>query len=81
MKLLIYLIIVGAFVAAPLGGILWALGALALRLSVQYAIARKSGQRFTALDRPVTSESSLDNTDESVEVVEQPWTYKDGKFF
>jgi hypothetical protein len=42
----------GAFVAAPVGGILWGFGALGLRLGVQYVRARAKGQRFDGLDRP-----------------------------
>ena len=43
----------GAFVAAPVGGILWAIAALGLRLGIQYAQAKLKGHRFDALDRPV----------------------------
>jgi Na+/proline symporter len=43
----------GAFVAAPVGGLLWGFGALGLRLGFQYVRARVTGQRFDALDRPV----------------------------
>jgi hypothetical protein len=43
----------GAFVAAPVGGLLWAFGALALRLSTQWVYAKVKGQRFTGLDKPV----------------------------
>jgi hypothetical protein len=43
----------GAFVAAPVGGLLWGFGALALRLSIQYVMARVKGRRFDALDRPL----------------------------
>ena len=43
----------GAFVAAPVGGILWGFGALVLRLGFQYVRARLSGKRFDALDRPL----------------------------
>ncbi len=42
----------GAFVAAPVGGMLWGFGALALRLSYQWVVAKKTGTRFDALDRP-----------------------------
>lgn len=42
----------GAFVAAPIGGILWGAGALALRLGWQWIQARRQGVRFDALDRP-----------------------------
>lgn len=43
----------GAFVAAPVGGFLWGFGALALRLSVQFVMAKVQGRRFDALDRPL----------------------------
>jgi hypothetical protein len=42
----------GAFVAAPVGGLLWAFGASVLRLGFQYVKARVQGRRFDALDRP-----------------------------
>ncbi|KAK4660598.1 hypothetical protein QC762_120420 [Podospora pseudocomata] len=42
----------GAFVAAPVGGILWGFGALGLRLSIQYFSAKRKGVRFDALDKP-----------------------------
>jgi Na+/proline symporter len=47
----------GAFVAAPVGGLLWGLGALALRLSFQYTHAKVKGYRFDALDRPAYLDS------------------------
>ncbi|KAI8153938.1 hypothetical protein KHU50_010879 [Colletotrichum sp. SAR 10_65] len=43
----------GAFVAAPVGSFLWGFGALGVRLGFQYVMAKKSGRRFDALDRPV----------------------------
>lgn len=42
----------GAFVSAPVGGILWGFGALALRLTYQFIEAKIKGRRFDALDRP-----------------------------
>jgi Na+/proline symporter len=42
----------GAFVAAPVGGLLWCFGAAAGRLALQYVVARKQGRRFEGLDRP-----------------------------
>ena len=42
----------GAFVAAPVGGILWGLGALVVRLAVQFGMAKARGTRFTGLDQP-----------------------------
>ncbi|TIC90641.1 putative urea active transporter 1 [Colletotrichum higginsianum] len=43
----------GAFVAAPVGSFLWGFAALGCRLGFQYAMAKKSGRRFDALDRPI----------------------------
>ncbi|KXJ94128.1 hypothetical protein Micbo1qcDRAFT_41520 [Microdochium bolleyi] len=48
----------GAFVAAPVGGILWGTGALLVRLAVQWVIAKKNGRRFDSLDRPTPSYGS-----------------------
>ncbi|KAL2269431.1 hypothetical protein VTJ83DRAFT_1615 [Remersonia thermophila] len=42
----------GAFVAAPVGGLLWGFAALGLRLGIRYVQARRRGERFDALDRP-----------------------------
>lgn len=42
----------GAFVAAPVGGLLWAAAAFAGRLAVQYIRSRVRGTPFTALDKP-----------------------------
>lgn len=46
----------GAFVAAPVGGFLWAIGALILRLSALWIKAKVRGERFDALDRPLKAE-------------------------
>ncbi|KAI9835668.1 MAG: hypothetical protein M1838_005229 [Thelocarpon superellum] len=43
----------GAFVAAPIGGLIWGFGALALRLTIQCVLARVHNRRFDALDRPM----------------------------
>ncbi|KAJ9618259.1 hypothetical protein H2203_009175 [Taxawa tesnikishii (nom. ined.)] len=43
----------GAFVAAPVGGLIFAVVALALRLSFLWIRARVKGERFTGLDRPL----------------------------
>ena len=42
----------GAFVAAPIGGLIWALAAMALRLTTQWILAKIRGHRFKAFDRP-----------------------------
>jgi hypothetical protein len=43
---------VGAFVAAPFGGLLWAFGACGLRIAFLFVMAKVRGHRFDALDRP-----------------------------
>ena len=45
-------LVVGAFVAAPVGGLLWAAGAFALRIAFQWIQAKRKGVRFDAFDRP-----------------------------
>lgn len=67
----------GAFVAAPVGGILWGVGALILRLSVQFVMAKVQGRRFDALDRPLERSESRE-TDEPAENLVSATT---GKFF
>ncbi|KAM6535616.1 hypothetical protein FALCPG4_005169 [Fusarium falciforme] len=67
----------GAFVAAPVGGILWGVGALILRLSVQFVMAKVRGHRFDALDRPLERPESRE-TDEPSENLVSATT---GKFF
>ncbi|KAI0020652.1 hypothetical protein F4780DRAFT_779333 [Xylariomycetidae sp. FL0641] len=74
----------GAFVAAPLGGLVWGFLALAARLSFQYARARATGARFDALDRPV---GDLSNEEEA-ELAREADTHHEvatskvvGKFF
>ena len=42
----------GAFVAAPIGGLLWAAGAFAARIAFQWIQAKRKGHRFEAFDRP-----------------------------
>ncbi|KAI9819207.1 MAG: hypothetical protein M1827_007363, partial [Pycnora praestabilis] len=78
----------GAFVAAPVGGLLWGFGALILRLSFQFIMAKVKGHRFDALDRPPPPpasfysgrESTDDEEHEHVTSVEAPSSIK-GKFF
>lgn len=43
---------IGAFVAAPVGGLLWAAVAFALRVGCQWVQAKRKGQHFDAFDRP-----------------------------
>lgn len=42
----------GAFVAAPVGGLLWGLAAFGLRIAIQWTIAKRKGTRFDAFDKP-----------------------------
>ena len=68
----------GAFVAAPVGSLLWGFGALALRLSFQWVMAKKQGRRFDALDRPRRIErTASEETDHSQNLVSSTT----GKFF
>ncbi|KAJ4312765.1 hypothetical protein N0V94_007274 [Neodidymelliopsis sp. IMI 364377] len=75
----------GAFVAAPFGGLLWAFGACAVRISSLWVWAKVKGHRFDALDRPVprplTHPGAFD-ADENDAVLEHTVeTGKSGKFF
>lgn len=54
----------GAFVAAPVGGLLWGVGALIVRLTYQYINARVKGIRFDALDRPAYLEQRVEGENE-----------------
>jgi len=71
----------GAFVAAPIGGLLWGFGALALRLAVQWTIAKVKHQRFDALDRPLPLAASAYSGTASETEVEQEAPVSMGKFF
>lgn len=67
----------GAFVAAPVGGLLFGFGACILRISFLWVLAKVQGRRFDALDRPVEVE------EEQVDVLHETERInkKDGKFF
>ncbi|KAM5347061.1 hypothetical protein ACJ41O_010066 [Fusarium nematophilum] len=67
----------GAFVAAPFGGILWGCGALVLRLSVQWVLAKVRGRRFDGLDKPVERPTSRETDVASENLVSSTA----GKFF
>jgi hypothetical protein len=74
----------GAFVAAPVGGLLWGFGACGLRIATLYIIARVKGRRFDALDKPIPSNSSVERYEENDhERVLEPTDdmKKSGKFF
>ncbi|KAH8589655.1 hypothetical protein B0O99DRAFT_655289 [Bisporella sp. PMI_857] len=57
----------GAFVAAPIGGLLWGFGACALRLAVHFMIAKVKGRRFDALDRPAYLRHQVEGGNEYAE--------------
>ena len=74
----------GAFVAAPIGGLLWGFGACALRIGTLYILSRVRGHRFTALDRPVPRAHvpSTYEENEHERVIQQSNVVgKSGKFF
>ncbi|PNY22676.1 Urea transporter [Tolypocladium capitatum] len=68
----------GAFVAAPVGGILWGFGALALRLTFQFIKARVRHERFDSLDPPVVVPTVISDSDDQPAVVTAS---RAGKFF
>lgn len=71
---------VGAFVAAPIGGLLWGGGAFALRVGFQWIQAKRKGHIFDAFDRPPLTQpplhasgaGSFDEGDEGREEPEEP---------
>ena len=79
---------IGAFVAAPVGGLIWGLGALTLRLGVQWTMAKVKGHRFDAFDRPpppppsffTGGEGSSEDERDTVTAIEASPSLK-GKFF
>lgn len=82
----------GAFVAAPVGGLLFSIAAFLGRISVLWIMAKVGGYRFTALDRPSAPDAafepaerhSVDRADSSSERpvgVERTVVDVKGKFF
>lgn len=71
----------GAFVAAPVGGLLFAIAAACARLTFQYVRARKNGTPFDALDRTISRDA--DSARDDVDIVhDSTHTSKQvGKFF
>lgn len=67
----------GAFVAAPVGGLIWGVGALIARLLFQWVHAKIRGHRFDALDRPASNPHSPESDIPSDNLI--PVTA--GKFF
>ncbi|SMR46299.1 unnamed protein product [Zymoseptoria tritici ST99CH_3D1] len=55
----------GAFVAAPVGGLLFAISAFLLRIGVLWLKAKASGTRFTALDRPTAPDAAFEPEERS----------------
>lgn len=53
----------GAFVAAPVGGVIWGCIALAGRLAFRYAQSRSHGARFDAMDRPASAGLASEDRD------------------
>jgi hypothetical protein len=68
--------LIGAFVAAPVGAVLWGFGALGLRLAFQFIAAKVTGQRFDSLDVPDDGYDASGN-DTQVRVA----VNTEGKFF
>lgn len=54
----------GAFVAAPVGGILWGFGALVVRLTYKFIVAKVKGNRFEDLDRPAYLDNQVEGAGE-----------------
>lgn len=77
----------GAFVAAPVGGLLWALSAFALRIGYHWIMAKAKGHRFDAFDHPLPASptvhnGNIDRDDEDTEGVTTVETRPmKGKFF
>ncbi|KAF2274894.1 uncharacterized protein EI97DRAFT_451399 [Westerdykella ornata] len=77
----------GAFVAAPIGALLWGFGACGLRIATLYLLSRIRGHPFTALDRPVPREAYVEEREreedlDQVRVLEETDSAKKyGRFF
>ncbi|KAF3768734.1 Na+/solute symporter [Cryphonectria parasitica EP155] len=75
----------GAFVAAPVGGLLFGLAACAVRIGFQFLWAKKTGRRFDALDWPAElQQQDGDSIAERVDIVRdvsETTSKQTGKFF
>lgn len=71
----------GAFVAAPLGGLLWAAGAFGLRVVVLWIAARVQDSKFDALEHPSPPEANLPGTGEDDTDGRQHLYSPKGRFF
>lgn len=69
----------GAFVAAPVGSLLWGFGACVLRVAFQFGFARFTGRQFDALDRPAYMARHADGNSEYAD--SGVGTVTVGKFF
>ena len=81
-------ILLGAFVAAPVGGLLWAFGAFGIRIGAQWLLARSQSRRFEAFNRPPPYASSVssqnyqeDNNEAVPNSVTQRALHSKGSFF
>jgi len=68
----------GAFVAAPVGGLLWAAAAFGCRLGVQWFLARSRSEPFTALEKPAAPTASFYTGRPSEEAVRDVYTDQEG---
>ncbi|KAF2460176.1 hypothetical protein BDY21DRAFT_281003, partial [Lineolata rhizophorae] len=77
----------GAFVAAPVGGLLWGCGAFLLRIGVLYAVSQITGKPFDAFEKPIWTTSGASRYVDGAEDEEAPVSgdgetvTKSGKFF
>ncbi|KAI1245716.1 hypothetical protein MGN70_012609 [Eutypa lata] len=73
----------GAFVAAPVGGVVWGCIALAFRLTIQLLQSKIAGRRFDAFDRPIEVQRQYDSLPEDAAINgdEVPMPKVTGKFF
>lgn len=56
----------GAFVVAPVGGVVFGLLCAALRITVLYIISRQKGTEFHALDKPTTAAFGVTSQEEGI---------------
>jgi len=68
----------GAFVAAPVGGLLWGFGAMLGRLAFQFINAKVRGHRFDALDRPAYLDNRVEGAPEYADSSEIQIDAEDG---
>lgn len=79
----------GAFVAAPIGGLLWGSAAFALRVAFKHVKARRSGNASDAFDRPLPAMHTAEESRSSITAAHKGTPVEDvehhiskkGKFF